>query len=209
MTRDELITAIRNQTDLDETDLPVGTATLFLEEAFHRTAALNRHWPHCEADWEYQSVDGKFALDATTADIATVKPKVGTGRLVFVDHDQISTSPDYSYGSASLFSLWGGNVHLWPAPADGTEYVVSGWRRPSTEWLTNAALQVDLDVRLHLPLMHYAVGLAYAQQEDPELEMMYLRRWEMLSGELSKEVTSPTSYRPLILNGGLGAGGLP
>jgi hypothetical protein len=202
MTRDELIQAVRSQTDLDEGDLPEDLIETYLLEAFQRTAALERHWPSHQAEWEYQINGTGFAnLDPQTAEISSVYFKDNGARLQFADHELVRTVTDF-YGPR-FFSTWGGKIYVWPVPEEETTFVVSGFRRPSSGWLNQPSSQVDLDERLHISLFHYAVALAYAQQEDPELESAYMRRWEMLTRAIREDIMKGGVYRPMILNGGM------
>lgn len=205
MKRDELIEAVRTQVDMDQEDLPSATATLFLREAFQRTAALERRWPSCEADWEYTlDADEQTAvIDPATAEIISVFKKGTTRRLTFADHELIRTSSGWLGSDPSLFSRWAGKLYFWPIPNVETTFVVSGYRRPSEAWLADPALEADLDPRLHIPLMHYAVALTYAQQEDPEGEAQYMRRWEIGTATAVADIVRPDAYRPLVLSGGL------
>jgi hypothetical protein len=204
MTRDELITAIRAQTDLDEEDLPLEAVIWYLREAFYRTAAVERRWPTHEADWEYiiAPEGGLATLAADTAEISAVQIKGTTTRLIYADHDVMRTVENLG-GTTYTFSLWGGKMYVWPAPSEDTTFVVSGYRKPSATWLNSPSVQVDLDERLHIPLLHYAVALAYAQQEDGELEDMYMRRWSQNVNEIRDSIMKGNVYRPIVLNGGL------
>lgn len=204
MTRDELINAIRAQTDLDEEDLPFDVVSWYLREAFLRTAAQERRWPTHQAEWEYTIADaGVATLSSDTAEVGSVVVKDTYYRLSYADHDVIRSSPSYTIGTTAFFSLWGGKMYVWSAPIDDTVFIVSGWRKPSTTWLSSPGVQVDLDERLHIPILHYAVALAYAQQEDGELEDMYMRRWAQSVAEFRADIMKGTTYRPMVLNGGL------
>ena len=169
MKRDDLIEAMWFQTDLDDVDVPVFNAKMFLTEAFERTAAVERHWPLYETVWTYNVTagDATVALDADTS-----------------------------------FSVWGQQLYLWPVPSSDTVLTVRGWRKPDPTWIEDPALEVDLDSRLHLPLLHYGIALVYAQQEDGELENQYMRRWAQSIADLKKDILRPSTYRPVVLNGG-------
>lgn len=205
MKRDELVDAIRLQTDLDESDVPLGTATLFLTEAFYRTAALARRWKIYEADWEYTVTGGEqfVPYDDNIAEIRSVVDVDSNHRLVYADHDLMKENAS-NYGSSTplFFSMWAGNLYVWPTVSEDRVIQVTGYRKPNADWLADPALEVDLDVRLHIPLMHYAVSLAYAQQEDPELEMQYLQRWQVQVNEFKDDILKPHMYAPVVLNGG-------
>lgn len=207
MTRDELIQAVRAQTDLDEEDLPTAIATLYLREAFQRTASRQRRWPFFQTDWEYiVSHTGSTTLDPSTAEIVSVEIPSQRKRLNFADHELIKYASGWTAGQCDLFSTWAGKLFLWAQPTDDVTINVAGYRKPSDTWLSNPALQADLDNRLHLPLAHYATALVYAQQEDPELEAMYLKRWMETVNEFEDDIMKATAYRPVVLNGGADQG---
>ena len=76
---------------------------------------------------------------------------------------------------------------------------MTGFRRP-IDWIAAGPSAVpDCDERLHRAFAHYAVALAYAQQEDVELENDYMGRWlrdvEMARGAIME----PLRDRPLIM----------
>ena len=66
-----------------------------------------------------------------------------------------------------------------------------------------ASAEVDADPRLHKLLVHYAIALCYAQQEDEVLEDVYMKRWQASFGAAHNAICAPRHHRPLILNGGL------
>lgn len=206
MKRDQLITAIRTQLDLDEEDLPTETASLFLTEAFYRTAAKERRWPSMEAAWEYVIAEGESSAPLST-DTAEIKSVVDTStltRLDFADHDLIRSAIGYFSAGPRHFSVWAGALYVWPSPVSvETTIEVTGYRKPSIDWIDDPGLEVDLDTRLHLPMMHYAIALAYAQQEDSELEQMYMGRWSYGVEEVRKDIMKSGAYRPVVLNSGI------
>jgi hypothetical protein len=204
MKRDELIDAMRFQTDLDDVDVPTFNATMFLTEAFERTAAQGRHWPSYQTTWHYTvPVDtATVALDADTAEITSVMSSVSSHRLLSADHDFAEESFRSRSGRTSNFSVWGTDLYLWPRPSVETVLTVRGYRHPDDTWLSDPAIDIDLDSRLHLPLLHYAVGLIYAQQEDELLENQYMRRWSQSVEDYKKAILRPSTYRPIVLNGG-------
>lgn len=204
MKRDELVEAIWVQTDLDDVDVPAAHAHMFLTEAFERTAAQGRHWPNYQTTWSYTvpADESTVALDATTAEITSVVSSITSRRLASADHDFAEESFGTRGGATSCFSVWGTDLYLWPSPTVEVGLTVRGYRHPDAAWLTDPALEVDLDSRLHLPLFHYAVALVYAQQEDEQLENQYMRRWSQAVKDYSKAILRPSTYRPIVLNGG-------
>ncbi len=204
MKRDDLIEAIWFQTDLDDVDVPVFNAKMFLTEAFRRTAAVERHWPLYETVWTYTvpADSVSVTLDADTSEISAILSDVTGLRLASADHSYAEESFGSRSGRTSSFSVWGQELYLWPRPSVETVLTVRGWRKPDVSWIEDPGLDVDLDDRLHLPLLHYSVALVYAQQEDTELENQYMRRWAATIQDFKKDILRPQTYRPVVLNGG-------
>ena len=73
-------------------------------------------------------------------------------------------------GTAAYFSVWSNRIFLWPRRSSHpTPIILRGYRKPLAMFDAPTG-QVDADPRLHQPLAHYAMALAYAQQEDEVLE---------------------------------------
>ena len=84
-------------------------------------------------------------------------------------------------------------------------YILRGYRKP-LNWIgdgTNPAAVVDADERLHQLLVHYAIALAYAQQEDDVLEDVYMKRWQNNLNTHRHAIMQPSYSRPLVLSGGM------
>jgi hypothetical protein len=69
------------------------------------------------------------------------------------------------------YTIWGNQITLWPHYAgDPRDFTLRGYRLEH-DWIADgASAEVDADPRLHMLLVHYAIALAYAQQEDEVLE---------------------------------------
>ena len=89
-------------------------------------------------------------------------------------------------------------------PRNGAHPVqIRGYRYP-TDWIAGGAGAVpDCDARLHMLLAHYAIALAYAQQEDEVLEDVYMKRWQAGFAAARNAIVNPRHHRPLVFNGGL------
>jgi hypothetical protein len=81
-------------------------------------------------------------------------------------------------------------------------FTLRGYRK-ATNWIAQGAdAQPDCDTRLHAPLIHYAVALAYAQQEDEVLENVYMARWQQDVNQIAASIMEPRHQRPLVMAGG-------
>ena len=201
MKRDEFVSAMRDQTDLDSVDVPDQMAWMFLREAFERTTAQRRQWPSYQATWdlEFPAREASMVLPDDVNEIASLRTSL---RLNLVDFNFAEESYGDRFGKPRLYSVWGSELFLWPKPSQDETVSIRGWRKPDYLWLADPAMEADLDERLHLCLLHYAVSLVYAQQEDMELENQYMRRWSQTVEDAASDVDRPPTYRPIVLNGG-------
>ena len=135
-------------------------------------------------------------------DIAEIASLRSTERLNHIDQSFAEEAYGARTGRPGAYSIWGRQLYLWPKPSVESSISIRGWRLPSYVWLGDTAEELDLDERLHMPVLHYAVALVYAQQEDSELESQYMRRWQLSVEEMAKDVDRPPTYRPIVLNGG-------
>lgn len=197
---------VRLQMDLDEDDLPDGVLDPFIREGFDHTFALEQAWPFFETVWELPltSPATTLAKPATLGAPVSLRNVDSNKRLVHIDQRLAEDSFEgtQAAGEPILFSLWGDTVYLWPHPtAADRNYELRGYRKPA--WTGVAGDELDGDDRLHPAVAHYATALAYAQQEDPELEATYMQRWARSADEIRKDLMRPHHHEPLVLNGGL------
>ena len=206
MNRQEMRDAVRNQADLDADDLPDATVHLFLREAFDRTAGLEKDWPFYEQQWVAASVTDTYTLDSTINDISqVVVPNVGP--ITNMNSDLAASTGFVGVeGTPEYFTLWGNTLTLLPTSSTSVNLTIRGWRKPTYDWLEDDVTEADIDERLHIPIYHFAVALAYAQQEDPQLEAVYMNRWINGVSVFRDEMMKPRAMvRPLVFNGGGGA----
>lgn len=207
----DLRTAVRVQTQTTSGDLPDPTIDSFLQQAFERTVNGETQWPFYETHWDVfldpQATTIPIPANVNQAGIMALYDMTNMFRLTQVgpefsdDHYsgvQVGTTAPLQY------SLWGGYIHLFPrvqAAEDSRPYRIRGYRYP-VMWL-GADDSPDCDPRLHVCLVHYAVALAYAQQEDETLESSYMDRW-MRDAELArKSIMEPRHHRPLVYAGSI------
>ena len=206
----ELTNYVWAQTDTTEFDLPAATIANYIDEAFARTIAAENRWPSYEKTWDVVVAVG----DASSALDTDVNPPA----IMSVTHstlgyrlEQIAEGEgDLHFGSdletstvfrPQWFSIWGDTISFWPRQAADAETIfkLRGYRKPLTTFATSG--EVDADARLHRPLAHYAVALAYAQQEDEVLERVYMERWQKDVEMARSAIMEPSHNRPVIMHG--------
>jgi hypothetical protein len=197
------------QTDTTSVDLPGNTIAAYLEEAFIRTMSAENRWPFYEQGWELTQEPGTawidMPVDMNAPSIMSVMAVDGGGKLTQINQEEaesrFSGSPS-SGGPVGYYSVWANRLWLWPLShnAQPMTYIVRGSRTPLTTF-DPATGQVDADPRLHRALAHYAIALAYAQQEDDVLEARYMDRWERDVSIVRQAIMDPTGNRPLVMHG--------
>lgn len=207
-TLSSLRTYIRTQTDTLDSDLPSATIDNYLLEAFNRTIALETNWPFFESTWTGNQVagDSHIPMPSDCEDLVSVRdPNNENYRLTQISTEEAEDQYFRSVataGSPVEYSIWMDNIQLWPQVtfSEDRSYTLRGYRSP-TNWIAGVATvtEPDCDERLHLPLCHFAIALAYAQQEDAERENVYMERWQRDVELIRSQIMDPRHHLPLVM----------
>ena len=218
MNLQQLRDAVRRQLDVDEEELPNETVDDFLREAFTRTINFTNEWPFFESDWDVvkpaAALSAPFPANINPTQLVSLRDSTTGYRLIQVDHGLAEDRFIDAYSSGTVYmywSIWGSEIFFWPPPVDQAErtFHLRGHRMP-TDWVTaGAAASPDCDERLHQLLIHYAIALAYAQQEDEVQEDVYMKRWQNNLNMIAGAILKPRYHQPGVLSGGISGGYLP
>ena len=207
MNLSELRAYVRTQTQTTSGELPNSVIDSYLQEGFNRTIALENRWPFYQKDWEIvvDAGDVSFPVpgDVNQPGIVALRNKDEGYSIELMDH--VTAEEIYGHGVVSSiprrWSLWGDTAYFWPAVAADTEvtWKLSGYRL-AADWIAGGdASEPDCDSRLHRPLAHYAIALAYAAQEDETLDEKAMRRWYDDVMSVREQIMSPPRARPLVM----------
>jgi hypothetical protein len=214
VTVNDLRSLVRTQTQTDEADLPNATIDSYLQQGFERTINAESQWPFYASTWELSQVAGEGWMvlpgNVNPPGIMALTDDLNGFRLEMVPQVWAEDRFRSLVATANpvLFSVWGDRINLWPGVtfnADRT-YHLRGYRKPLT-WLDPVTESPDCDQRLHMPLAHFAVALAYAQQEDDALEAVYATRWQNDVELARRAIMEPVHQRPLVGAGSIGGKG--
>jgi hypothetical protein len=208
-TLDELRSYVRTQTETTASELPNSTIDRYLQEAFNRTIASETDWPFFEEVWAVVQTagDATAPIPVDVDGISSLKDVDNSNfRLTMIAYDeaedQYFRSVAASSNGAYEYSVWKSLIYFWPSITYTVDrnYSLRGYRKP-LDWLAGdpASVEPDADVRLHLPLSHYAIALAYAQQEAMDLEAQYMDRWSRDVELARKAIMEPQKHQPLIM----------
>ena len=201
---------VRDITDLDATDLPDSLLNLYLRDGYYRILDIEKRWNFLEKSFTFNTVAEQRAYPIAnfTADpmaqIVSIVDNTGVGlRLDMVSHDEAETTYVGSYdtsGDPLFYSIWEGNIHLFPKPNNVRALTVRGYREP-TDWI-NAEGNVDASSNLHFSLVYYACSRVYQRLEDVAMADAYKRSFDEGVTLAIKSIMIPNSHAHLVLSAG-------
>ena len=210
MTATALRQVVRDITDLDATDLPDSLLNLYLRDGYYRILDIEKRWTFLEKSFTFNTVAEQRAYPIAnfTADpmaqIVSIVDNTGVGlRLDMVAHDEAETTYVGSYdtsGDPLFYSIWEGNIHLFPKPNNVRALTVRGYREP-TDWI-NAEGNVDASSNLHFSLVYYACSRVYQRLEDVAMADAYKRSFDEGVTLAIKSIMIPNSHAHLVLSAG-------
>lgn len=211
-TTQELITFVRDITDLDEADLPSSLIVSYLKDGFQRIINLERRWPFLETTYTLSTVADQRDYPTSTIgsgdlrEVTSVLDNSTSGNrlsLISIDEAEAVWHGSFDTPTRPLFyAEWGDVIKLYPKPDTVYPLTVRGYRKTSYTWTTNLNLQVDCDERLHNAIAYYAVAQAYKRQEDPELSNVYKQSFDEAVMLGRKELMRANGHRPMVMSRG-------
>jgi hypothetical protein len=189
---------------MDSEELPNALLDSYLQEGYTRTISMENRWPFFETTWSVSSVGDTYVpipTDCNTQQITAFTDLTTGYRLMQVAPELAEDNfiTGVSVTQPVYYTIWGDRITLWPHySGDARDFLIRGYRYESNWMIGGAAAEVDADPRLHQLLVHYAIALCYAQQED-----VYMKRWQATFAAAHNAICAPRHHRPLILNGGL------
>ncbi len=173
-------------------DVPSNLVNAFIEEAYQRIFTLNTKWPWYQTIYELNTTANQrsyttgFTQIATTAtgtsvgsDFADIREIIsatnesnGGNQLIYIDDflaQKYWNGTADTPGNPIYFSMWAGELRLWPKPDSVYTINIRGFRQPSYAWLTNPGLTVDINDEFHIMIVNFVASRCYQFQEDPEM----------------------------------------
>ena len=210
MTAQGLRDVVRDITDLDATDLPDGLLNLYIRDGYYRILDTGERWSFLEKSFTFNTVSeqraypvANFTADPISEVISIVDP-TGVGyRLDMIGHDEAEATYVGSYdisGDPLFYTVWEGNIHLYPKPNNVRTLNVRAYREP-TDWITSAG-NVDASPNLHFPLAYYACSRVYQRLEDTVMADTYKRAFDEGVALARASIMRPTSHAHMVLNAG-------
>lgn len=211
-TTQELITFVRDITDLDEADLPSSLIVSYLKDGFQRIINLERRWPFLETTYTLSTVADQRDYPTSSIgsgdlrEVTSVLDNSTSGNrlsLISIDEAEAVWHGSFDTPTRPLFyAEWGDVIKLYPKPDTVYPLTIRGYRKASYLWTTVMDVVVDCDERLHNAIAYYAVAQAYKRQEDPELSNVYKQSFDEAVMLARKELMRANGHRPMVMSRG-------
>ena len=202
-------------------DISTDVVNGFVKEGFQKIVALSTRFPYYQATLAFPTVLDQHGYTSFAQTLPTVVSKnlnnlaqiisvvntTETGNyLIYIDQfkaEGIWVGTNDVNGIPVYFSIWAGQLNLWPKPDGVYQMIIRGYRNPDLEWLQDDGEDIDIDPEMQLPLTNYVMARIFQFQEDPEMAAVYMRNYEQGIALHQAKLTAPNGNQPLIMSGGL------
>lgn len=211
-TLDQLRRYVRQHLDLDESEVPNDLLDVWARDATIKVSRTRKRWPFFETSWTLTTAAGQSDYDLT--DLNVFDPAVDEivsivrddRRLIFMGRDEAESAylpfQSNSDGYVSYYNVWGNNLRLYPTPFGADVLNLRGYRKVD-DWVAGGAgATPDFPDDFHDAIRLYLLGMAYMQQEDPEMASQFLAAFTSEMDLLKKQYGDAPGAYPLVLGGG-------
>lgn len=211
-TLNQLRIYVRQHLDLDESEVPDDLLDVWARDATIKISKTRKRWPFLEASWTLNTVAGQRDYDITS--LALFNPAVdeivsvvrNDRRLIFMGRDEAEEAylpfQSNSDGFVSYYNVWGDMLRLYPTPSSVDVLDIRGYRKVD-DWVADGAGAVpDFPEDFHDAIRLYLLGMAYMQQEDPEMASQFIAAFTSEMDLLKKQYGDAPGAYPLVLGGG-------
>lgn len=193
--------------DLDAEDTPATLIDTWVLEGFRKIIKTIKRWPFYEMSGTIQTVADQraYAMPEGMEDVRKIDAPWSV--LKYIDYGEAYDkfhlySGIVSRGSARAFSIWEGNIQIWPIPDEGETLTVVGYRSPLNWIEVGAGATPDFPEEFEDALLAWVMYRAHMHQDDPELAAASKMDYqETLDALTAHEISGPSAF-PLVLGGG-------
>jgi hypothetical protein len=227
LTLAQMRTFIGELSDLDigideNDDISTDLINGFIKEGFQKIVALSQRYPYYQSTYGFTTTVNQRSyvsmgqvlptvnINTTISDIqqiiAVVNNTNSGNALIYIDQaraESIWIGTNDQAEIPAYFSVWAGQLNLWPKPNDVYALTIRAFRKPLFTWFTDENTAIDIDPQMQLPLINYVMARIFQFQEDPEMANEYMRSFEKAVAIIQGQLTAPSSNRQLIMSGGL------
>lgn len=204
---------IRLTLDLDATDLPNTLVDEWIRDGATRAQTRRQQWPFFQHDWTFTGTANQSNYSLTfiqgTDPEAIAEIRQVRGPSWDLRWQDISTRDHYRsqdsdrQGQPTYWSQWNnGDLVLDPVPAeDGDTFVVRGFQKPK-DWVADGDSGVsDMPAEFDTPILNWALGRAFAQQDEPSTALYYADMADLRLQELVRYYDDPSPAVNVTMGG--------
>ena len=207
-TLDQLRIYVRQHVDLDESEIPNALLDVWARDASIKIARTRKRWPFFETSWVLTTAvgDRDYGLSELTPTPDEIVSIVRDDRrLAFMGRDEAEAAYlpyQTSTGFVTYYNVWNDTLRLYPTPHMVDTLYLRGYRKVN-DWVADGAGAVpDFPDDFHDAIRLYLLGMAYLQQEDPEMGQQFIGAFNAEMDVLKKQYGDATGAYPLVLGGG-------
>lgn len=207
-TLDQMRIYVRQHLDLDESEIPNELLDVWARDASIKISRSRKRWPFFETSWVLTTAVGErdYTLSALSpAPDEVVSIVRDDRRLAFMGRDEAEAAYlpyQTSQGFVTYFNVWGDTLRLYPTPDMADTLYLRGYRKVN-DWVVGGAGAIpDFPDDFHDAIRLYLVGMAYLQQEDPEMAQQFIGAFNAEMDVLKKQYGDAPGAYPLVLGGG-------
>ena len=193
----------RDYFELDEEDLPSSLLDRWADEGFTRVYRHLKRWPHYQDDATITTAASTAAYSVAALD--QIHSIYGPdGLLDWKEETEARRWYDTQGTEAAetvptSWSVWGGEVHLWPTPDSEYTLEARGWRVPSAFSAAGAGASPDLPEDFHQLVLSWLMHRVYQHQDDLEGAQLERAEFDSMLDILTKHETQAPTAAPLQL----------
>ena len=207
-TLDQLRRYVRQHLDLDESEVPNDLLDVWARDATIKIARTRKRWPFFETSWTLTTVAGQAdypvaALSPAVDEITSIVRDNARLRYLGRDEAEAAYLPYQTYGGLiEFFNVWGEDLRLYPTPDGSQTLLLRGYRKVN-DWVADGAGAIpDFPDDFHDAIRLYLLGMAYLQQEDPEMASQFINAFNAEMELLKKQYGDMPGPYPVVLGGG-------
>lgn len=200
---------VRTHLDLDASELPDELVDEFIRDATHYVETF-RLWPFLASTWSGATVAGQFEYPYSgltnssgyeLGSVHAVLMQATGNQLRFRGHGLSSFGRSQSEPQG--WGYWGDSLVFTPLPDAAYQFTVFGYRRP-VDWVGNSSdvNSFGLPSDFASPLKTWALGRAYAHQEEGGTAVAYYDLAEFQLMNLAKRYATIFPFQGLRVNDG-------
>lgn len=195
---------VRDYFDVDVEDVPDRLIDRWISEGWGKIVRYRRNWPGFEATAEITTIANVTTYPAPLKDITTIDgPERQLSRM---DDNEarrrfIVGGVEQPADKPRAFSVWGGQVRLWPAPNAVYVLKVSGYRAAINPLESSPDIPIDLPhVDAVEMLLDWVMYRAARREAEDTQAADYLDSFSQGMQLLAKDETDAPSFAPVVMN---------